>query len=307
MYRNQISVAVWGQNIAGLILMSFLSLIVTKRKYANSKSRYQKAVLPALLGLLILTFANQGLEGVHRWISIGIVRINVAMIILPLTLIELWNIFQTKDFWFGCGAALGIVLILFFQPDASQLAGFAIPAMIMSGRKTKSKIVRFSIYCVFSSFVVFSWVFPDNLPPVSYVEKILDMVAGMGVVWLILGAISLAILPTPFLMFPPENAKPISRYIACYYIIVIFSTLLGNFPVPLMGYGVSPIIGYYLSLIWYYNNKNENNIFSPARSDSKVSKRTEEDHRHTREYSFSSKAESSRPLPRSSFTARLWI
>ena len=275
MYRNQISVAVWSQNIACLILMSFLSLIVMKRKCANSKSRYQKIVLPAILGLLILTFVNQGLEGVHRWISIGIVRINVAMIIMPLTLIELWNTFQTKDFWFGCGVALGIVLILFFQPDASQLAGFAIPVMIMLGRKTKSKIVRFSIYCIFSSFVVFSWIFSDNLPPVSYVENILDMVAGMGVVWLILGVISLVILPTPFLSFPPKNAKPVSRYIGCYYIIVIFSTLLGNFPVPLMGYGISPIIGYYLSLIWYHNNKNENSIFNRTCSDSKVSEHTE--------------------------------
>ena len=271
MYRNQISLAIWSQNIACLLLMSFLSLIVMKRKCVSSRSRYKKLMLPAILGLLILTFANQGVEGVHRWISIGIVRINVAMIILPLTLIELWNTFQTKDLWFGGGVAFGIVLILFFQPDASQLAGFAIPVMIMLGGKTKSKIVRLSIFCILSSFVVFSWIFLDNLPPVSYVEKILDMVAGMGVVWLILGVISLVILPTPFLLFPPKNAKPISRYIGCYYIIVIFSTLLGNFPVPLMGYGISPIIGYYLSLIWYHNSKNENNMINRTCSDLKVS------------------------------------
>ena len=270
MYRNQISVAIWGQNIACLILMSFLCWIMLKRKRANVTGRYKKLVLPAILSLLILTFANQRLEGVHRWISIGIVKVNVAMIILPLALIELWNTLQTKDFWFGCSVALGILLILFLQPDASQLSGFAIPVMLLLGRRTESKIVRYTLYCIFSSFVVFSWIFLDHLPPVSYVERILDMVAGMGVVWLVLGVISLVLLPTPFLLFPPKNAKPISRYIGCYYIIVILSTFLGNFPVPFMGYGVSPIIGYYLSLLWYHGNKYEKNTL-PSQTHPRVS------------------------------------
>lgn len=275
MYQNDISVAIWSQNIACLIFMSFLTLMVRKRKCAHRINRYKKLGLPALLGLLILTFAHKGLGDVHRWISMGTVRINVAMMILPLALIALWHTFQTKDSWLGYGVTLGIVLVLFFQPDASQLSSFTIPMMIMLGKNTKRKIVRFSIYCICSSFVIYSWIFLDTLPPVHYVENILDMVAGMGVVWLILGVISIVILPIPFLWLPPQNAKSLSRYLGCYYIIVLFSTLLGNFPVPLMGYGISPVIGYYLSFIWYLHHKFEPNVISQTCSDLQVSQHTE--------------------------------
>jgi len=95
----------------------------------------------------------------------------------------------------------------------------------------------------------------DNLPPVNYVERIVNMVADMGLIWLILGVASLVALPVPFLLFPSQNTESISRYIGCYYIIIILSTLFGNFPVPLMGYGISPIIGFYISLIWYIYSK----------------------------------------------------
>lgn len=32
--------------------------------------------------------------------------------------------------------------------------------------------------------------------------------------------------------------------------IILISTLFGNFPVPLMGYGISPIVGYFISITW---------------------------------------------------------
>ena len=87
-------------------------------------------------------------------------------------------------------------------------------------------------------------------------------------VWLILGVTSLAVLPAQFLLFPPMNTQPISRYIGFYYIIIILSMLFGNFPAPLMGYGISPIIGYYLSLIWYQNRKLGDAVSSRICSDS---------------------------------------
>lgn len=255
MYRNHVSIAIWSQNIACLVLMNVVTLIMSNHKFKISKCRYKILVLPAVLCLLILTFASQGTEGVHRWISMGIVKLNIAMIVLPIILIELWNALQTKSLLFVCVVALGISLVLFFQPDASQLTGFAIPMMIMLSRKTNSKVIRLLIISAFSLFIVFSWVYLDELPPVSYVERILYMVSNMGLAWLILGVISLVILPIPFLLFPPKNANSISKYIGCYYIIIILSTFFGNFPVPLMGYGISPIIGFYISLIWYLNSK----------------------------------------------------
>ncbi len=253
MYQNHVSVAIWGQNIGCLVLMSVISLLMITCKFNNTGNRYNQLLLPAAIIALMLTFANQGMEGVHRWISIGAVKLNVAMIVLPMILLELYQVLKIRGLTYAGVSAFIILLVLFFQPDASQLTGFAIPVMIMLSLNTRSKKIRFLITGVSVLFIVLSWIRLDHLPPVNYVERILMMVADMGGIWLVLGIISLAILPAPFILLPPKNAVSVSRYIGCYYIVILLSTLFGNFPVPLMGYGISPIVGYYLSLTWYLN------------------------------------------------------
>ena len=32
-------------------------------------------------------------------------------------------------------------------------------------------------------------------------------------------------------------------------------TLFGNFPMPIMGYGISPVIGYLIAITWLNKNK----------------------------------------------------
>lgn len=253
MYQNHVPFAIWGQNIGCLVLMSVISLLMITRKFNNTGNRYNQLLLPAAIIALILTFANQGMEGVHRWISIGAVKLNVAMIVLPMILLELYQVLKIRGLTYTGVCAFIILLVLFFQPDASQLTGFAIPVMIMLSLNTGSKKIRLLITGVSVLFIALSWIRLDHLPPVNYVEKILMMVADMGGIWFVLGIISLAILPAPFILLPPKNAVSVSRYIGCYYIVILLSTLFGNFPVPLMGYGISPIVGYYLSLTWYFN------------------------------------------------------
>lgn len=253
MYQNHVPFAIWGQNIGCLILMSVISFLLITHKSNITGNRYNQLLLPAAICALVLPFANQGMEGVHRWISIGAVKLNVAMIVLPMILLELYQVLKIRGLTYAGVSAFIILLVLFFQPDASQLTGFAIPVMIMLSLNTRSKKIRFLITGVSVLFIVLSWIRLDHLPPVNYVERILGMVADMGWIWFVSGVISLAILPAPFLLLPPKNAVSVSRYIGCYYIVILLSTLFGNFPVPLMGYGISPIVGYYLSLTWYFN------------------------------------------------------
>lgn len=256
MYQNHVPFAIWGQNIGCLVLMSVISLLMITRKFNNTGNRYNQLLLPAAIIALILTFANQGMEGVHRWISIGAVKLNVAMIVLPMIILELYQVLKIRGLTYAGVCAFIILLVLFFQPDASQLTGFAIPVMIMLSLNKGSKKIRLLITGVSVLFIALSWIRLDHLPPVNYVEKILMMVADMGGIWFVLGIISLAILPAPFILLPPKNAVSVSRYIGCYYIVILLSTLFGNFPVPLMGYGISPIVGYYISLTWYFNLTN---------------------------------------------------
>lgn len=42
--------------------------------------------------------------------------------------------------------------------------------------------------------------------------------------------------------------KVISTSLGLFFFVLILSAILGNFPVPLIGYGSSPIIGYLISV-----------------------------------------------------------
>ena len=174
---------------------------------------------------------------------------------IPIVFIELWSFLQFKNWWISVVITIVISILLTLQPDASQLTAFIIPMIILLWSKINNKHFRYIIIILLSILAIISWIFLDSLPPVSYVEKIVNMVSNMGIIWLVLGICSLVILPLPFILFPSKNSKLLSICIGIYFIIILISTLFGNFPVPLMGYGISPIIGYFISITWLIKSK----------------------------------------------------
>ncbi|MDF2557199.1 MAG: cell division protein [Bacillales bacterium] len=255
MYHSKISIFIWAQNVACLVITGLISYFVVSNKFKIIRNKFNGIIILISLLLLILTFMSPGMNGVHRWVSIGIIKFNVSMIVLPIIIIELWKLSQIKGLRFTIFITMTISILLAIQPDASQLTGFAIPMMIMLCSNTDKKSLRTFILGILSIPIVLSWVFLDSLPAVAYVERIVSLLANMGLMWLILGLISLAILPIPFILFPPKNLKLPSIYVGLYFIIILISTLFGNFPIPLMGYGISPIIGYFIPITWYTQSK----------------------------------------------------
>ena len=109
---------------------------------------------------------------------------------------------------------------------------------------------------------LFSWLHLDPLPPVRYTEGILPILHKQSLALYIAGILSLLWIPVSFLIkgmqmnsFPTakeEHQKPYRRAylgIALYYLCVILSPFFGNFPVPFMGYGASPILGFFLMML----------------------------------------------------------
>ncbi|WAA08817.1 hypothetical protein [Fervidibacillus albus] len=250
MYMNGVSTVIWIQNVfASIIAVLFSEFVLRKSKMIGSIYS-----IPLVILLLLFTFSHPGLEGVHRWISIGPIRFYVASIVLPLLMIGLWEISKKSNWKTPMIITMGVALLLAFQPDASQATAFIISMAIILFNKISKRAHRLSVLGLFSFIIILSWQYLDHLPPVPYVEEIVKMVANMGVGWFVLGIISLGILPLPF-FFPPQHARLPSIGLGVYFIIVLISTLFGNFPVPIMGYGISPIIGYFVAIAWLINNK----------------------------------------------------
>ncbi|MEH7453962.1 FtsW/RodA/SpoVE family cell cycle protein [Gottfriedia acidiceleris] len=255
MINNQVSPSIYGQNILIAIVGGIISFLVLFRDKRTAKKKTNIIVITCILILFLLTFLDNGLHGVHRWIAIGPLRFNIALVLVPLLLIQLSSLMKSKPFLLNFGFASFFTVLLLFQPDASQLTAFTIAISFLLLNIKKNKSVQILPLIVFILLIIYSWSHLDQLAPVSYVEDILSLVKEMGVGWLILAVISLFILLMPFFLFPPNSAKPLSFSLGIYFSISILSSFFGNFPVPIMGYGTSPFIGYLIAISWYVYNK----------------------------------------------------
>ncbi|AWI07784.1 cell division protein [Clostridium drakei] len=255
MSYNRVPASIWQQSIVYLFIVGIISYFAICSKFNIREDKfYYKSMLISLI-FIVLTFAGTGIEGVHRWVSIAIIKINVSMVVLPIILISSWKLLELKSLWITIITTIAAAVLLLIQPDASQLTAFAIPMMIMLINKIDKWIIRLIIVVILSALIIFSWIFLDSLPAVAYVEGILGLVKNLGIPFFVLGVISLIILPMPFILFSPKNFELPSICLGLYFIIILISTLFGNFPVPLMGYGISPIIGYFIAISWYTRAK----------------------------------------------------
>ena len=254
MFINKVPMVISGQNIMCSILAGLISYFILSKEYRFIKVKPELTIIIAII-FLLLTFVGSGFKGVNRWISIGPFNFYVASIVIPILIIELCRLSQFHHWFIPAFIIIFISMLLTLQPDASQSAAFIIPMIILLWNKTSKNIFRLGITMLLSSLIVNSWLFLDSLSPVSYVENILSLVGSMGILWFILGILSLIILPMPFLFFAPKNMRLCSTCIGIYFIIILISTIFGNFPVPLMGFGISPIIGYFISITWFVKAK----------------------------------------------------
>ena len=94
----------------------------------------------------------------------------------------------------------------------------------------------------FSSFLI-----PVTIEPVSYCEGILTMLGEMSLLLQAAGWISLAVVPLFWSIRFLRKGSLQSLSIAIYYALSLFFVFLGEYPVPFMGFGLSPIAGYYLA------------------------------------------------------------
>lgn len=248
MTAHHIPPVIWGLNLGASCLLSLITLICIYRDFIPSA--FYKWMGAVSILLLLLTFADSGLEGVHRWIHLGPFTINAAMLSIPPTIAALFQLFHQKHIFPASGITAIIALLLFLQPDASQLTGFSAPMILILLKQKDLKFFRIA-FCIFLCILtVITWILGDPLLPVDYTEGILLLLGELSFPLLALGIFSLFLLPVPFVLLSDSQNRFITVCIALYYWLITLSSFFGNFPVPVMGYGISPIIGYLLFYIW---------------------------------------------------------
>lgn len=211
------------------------------------------------LSLIALTFLSPGQEGVHRWIAIGPFHLNVLMMLAPLVIFVFSELIARNVFGAFCFAA-SVIAICDLQPDFSQSMSLTLGMVViilLTTSQTLLNRILLTIPLVVGVFV--SWCRPDSLAPVEHVERIIHLMSAHGVVGRTTAALSIVLLFMPLaaiianaIIAKGERIERKRRDLAMSFLVYFgasfLSTELGNFPVPVLGAGISAVIGWYLML-----------------------------------------------------------
>lgn len=225
------NLAAWG--VGGLI-----AWVVSARRLRPS------GILLAAPLALAATLLNPGQEGVHRWIDVGPLHVNVATVLLPAAVVALAALPATRWHWLAAAGMLGLLVL---QPDASQATALGAGMLVVLASLNAPPLVRAGGAAATVLAVVAACIRPDPLAPVPEVEGIIGLawasspvVAAVAVALLAAAALSPLWLARRRASFTPAAA------LAACCCVQALAPAFGAFPVPLVGVGMSPILGFWL-------------------------------------------------------------
>jgi hypothetical protein len=103
--------------------------------------------------------------------------------------------------------------------------------------------------CIGSSVLALSR--RDPLEAVPHVEGIVHLATSSGLAWLVASIVALMLLPVPFVLnWVKHRDHHEGMGLAVYFVTVCIAALVAPFPVPVLGFGLSPVLGYFVALGW---------------------------------------------------------
>ncbi len=188
------------------------------------------------------------LAGPERWLRVGGVRIYVASALLPVLVFVLAGALRpssTTPRW-PWGLMPAALWALAAQPDASQASAFALACALPLWRASVGAEVKALVAATLAAGVAWAWWQPDPLLPVPYVEGVLELAGAAGPAAL---AAALAALALPLLMLTRlarGSHDTAFLSVAIYYLAIDVLAWRQLTPMPLLGFGAGPIVGYAL-------------------------------------------------------------
>ena len=248
--HHYVAMHAFAPNVAAMVLGVGGTLLFMRRTAAVQRTMAAWGAMAACL-LVALTLLSPGIDGVHRWVRMGPIGLNASTVVSPLFLAATLG-------WLLRARGLPIVAVAAMlamhvaQPDAAQCTALGAACMVMVfSTPGLARWVRMVLLAVTLVMVSAAWMRADPLTPVDHVEGIvrLAMSQGLGVAaaaWLALGLLFLPMLRA--LRQPKVEMRILGLAFGLYLAAQIAMTFAGNFPVPVMGAGAGPVLGWYAML-----------------------------------------------------------
>lgn len=230
------------QVVTAIVAMTSFVVLTRMRRLSASIDR-QWIALALALSLFIPLVAGSG-DGVERWMDLGGVRLYLAPVVLPVALLLLGAPVRTPAVFAASVTAAAMALVL--QPDAAQLSAFALAMLVILAGSRSQPPLRLALIVVLAGCGVVVWRTPDPLTPVRYVEGVFKLAAELSPIAL-MAALVFSVLPIIALIWVARAKRSHGVLAAATYFASLLALApLQVTPVPLLGYGAGPILGFFL-------------------------------------------------------------
>lgn len=199
----------------------------------------------AALLLLTAVFGAE-LEGIRRWLMLGPVRVQPAFLVLPLM-----TVFYARDpscRWGQYAMAIS-ALALAIQPDRSMSSMLALVLIAVWAQRRSTSAGILVAWGVAGWAVTF--LRADPLQAVPFVENMLADAFAMNILAAALATIGATAMIAPiFARRSSDNGSNFAHVaFAVCWVSLLWWSLIAPYPTPLLGYGASAIIGFFLSIV----------------------------------------------------------
>jgi cell division protein FtsW (lipid II flippase) len=216
--------------------------------------RWLDQVLPAaaVAGVVAIacTLLAPGLHDVHRWLVASGLRLHASQLVAPgLTVFMATNLRRSPGL--AAGLLLAIQGLHLVQPDAGQATAVAAGSLVVFLGDPSSKLSR---ACAAASVAVAiaTWTRFDPLAPAPFVEDVVQRAFAISKPLGCVGVIALAAAALAPLTLAHNQAAPefalARRGLTVYFATAAAVSAFGEFPVPLLGFGASSVLGAFLGL-----------------------------------------------------------
>ena len=234
---------------SGMILINALTLVVAillaimLRLTVQIEQEMLSFIAISSAALLIATaLFGLGIEGASRWLALGPYMIQPSLILLPLIAV---CYARHSNTWTAL-AVVASATAMALQPDRAMAGMLFMAMMVVSFARPSNGRFAVSLSC--AVMFVITMMLPDNLTAVPYVDHILWTAFEISSVMGLLMWFGCALLLAPVLF--ASGSRPGIPHIvfAVSWLAVIAAAAMGAYPTPIVGYGASSILGYFLCL-----------------------------------------------------------
>jgi hypothetical protein len=205
------------------------------------------AVASAMLAAVLLVGIE--IEGVKRWLPLGPLHVQPALILAPLLL----AVAASREGRHWRVALLAPVALIAAQPDGATsialAAGIAALMAAASGRSRRGWSQR-RIATTAGAFILATLGLivagMPTPPPVAFVEGTVEIALLSGAVAVALHILTMALMLAALL----SRRDPVGASLAAYFAVSVLAAIFMAFPMPLAGAGPSHMIGFGIAIGW---------------------------------------------------------